>query len=605
MINSSILSKKENSELINSMASKIDFEVVKKIWRLLDRQERKNALVLLVMMIIGIMLETLGIGILIPAIALFTQDDISLKYPILQPFLQQLGNPSQASIVITGMLVLVGVFLIKSFFLAFLVRQQMQYCFGVQARLSQMLFSIYMRQPYIFHLQRNSSKLIFSVVNEVNTLIGNGLIPLMTLFTEITLVFGLCSLLLFVQPKGILIAGSLMVIFSWIFHRFTAARIRSWGELRQHHDGARIQHLQQGLGGAKDVKIFGRESEFIGEYRLHNVLTAKVQGKEAAMQQIPRLYLELLAIIGFAVVVITMVVQDQPIDTILPVVGLFAAASFRLMPSVSRVLGALHALNYSLPSINSVYAEATLPIPHAIVRQNNTHAFCEQLELVNVCFGYPGGTTSILSDISLRILPGQTIGFIGFSGAGKSTLVDLLLGLLTPTSGEISVDGKNINLNLRSWQDQVGYVPQSIYLIDDSLRRNIAFGLPNELIDDAAVYRAIKLAQLDGFVADLGEGIETRVGERGVRLSGGQRQRIGIARALYHDPTVLVLDEATSALDNETEHGVMEAIKALHGSKTVIIVAHRMSTVENCDYLYRLDKGTLIFVDQAKNGIEE
>jgi ATP-binding cassette, subfamily B, bacterial PglK len=587
------------------MASKLDLEVVKKIWRLLNREERKNTFILFVMMIAGMMLETLGIGLLIPAIALFTQDDITLKYPVLQHFLQQLGNPSQESIVICGMLMLVGVFLIKSFFLAFLVQRQMQFCFGVQARISQMLFAIYMRQPYVFHLQRNSSKLIFSVVNEVNTLIGNGLIPLLALFTEITLVIGLCSLLIFVQPKGILIAGSLMAMFSWIFHRLTAARIRSWGELRQHHDGARMQHLQQGLGGAKDVKIFGRESEFIGEYQLHNFLTATVQAKEAAMQQIPRLWLELLAIIGFAIVVITMVVQNQPINTILPVVGLFAAASFRLMPSVSRILGALHSLNYGLPIINNVCAEATLPIPAAIVRQNNTHAFSKQLELADVCFCYPGGATPVLNNISLRILPGQTIGFIGFSGAGKSTLVDLLLGLLTPTSGEINVDGKNIKLNLRNWQDQVGYVSQSIYLIDDSLRRNIAFGLPNELIDDAAVYRAIKLAQLDGFVANLGEGIETRVGERGVRLSGGQRQRIGIARALYHDPDILVLDEATSALDNETEHGVMEAIKALHGSKTVIIVAHRMSTVENCDYLYRLEEGALISVDQANSGIEE
>jgi len=585
------------------MASKLDLEVVKKIWRLLNREERKNTFILFVMMIAGMMLETLGIGLLIPAIALFTQDDITLKYPVLQPFLEQLGNPSQESIVISGMLMLVGVFIVKSFFLAFLVQRQMQFCFGVQARLSQMLFATYMRQPYVFHLQRNSSKLIFSVVNEVNTLIGNGLIPLLTLFTEITLVIGLCSLLIFVQPKGILIAGSLMAMFSWIFHRFTAARIRSWGELRQHHDGARMQHLQQGLGGVKDVKIFGRESEFISEYQVHNVLTATVQAKEAAMQQIPRLWLELLAIIGFAIVVITMVVQNQPINTILPVVGLFAAASFRLMPSVSRILGALHSLNYGLPIINNVCAEASLPIPTAIVRQNNAHAFSKQLELADVCFCYPGGATPVLNNISLRILPGQTIGFIGFSGAGKSTLVDLLLGLLTPTSGEINVDGKNINLNLRNWQDQVGYVPQSIYMIDDSLRRNIAFGLPNELIDDAAVYRAIKLAQLDGFVANLGEGFETRVGERGVRLSGGQRQRIGIARALYHDPDILVLDEATSALDNETEHGVMEAIKALHGSKTVIIVAHRMSTVENCDYLYRLEEGTLISVDQANNGI--
>jgi ABC-type multidrug transport system fused ATPase/permease subunit len=585
------------------MSSKFNSEIAKKIWLLLTIEERKKVFVLIVLMIIGMMLETLGVGMLIPAIALLTQDDIAFKYPVIQPLLRQFGNPSQRGIVIDGMLVLVGVFLLKSFFLALLTRRQMKFCFGVQARLSQLLFSIYMRQPYVFHLQRNSAKLIFNVVNEVNTIIGNGFIPLMTLFTEATVVIGLSGLLLIVQPKGILLAGCILGIFSWIFHRFTAAHIRRWGELRQYHDGARMQHLQQGLGGAKDVKIFGRESEFIDEYSFHNVLTAKVQEKEAAMQQMPRLWLELLAIIGFAVVVITMMIQNQSIDMILPVVGLFAAASFRLMPSVNRVLVALHALNYGVPVINNIYAEVSLPIDRIGVENHHIQDIEFQLELRHITFEYPGAPTAALKDISLAIHRGDTVGFIGQSGAGKSTLIDILLGLLSPSSGVIEVDGKNIHLNIRDWQDQIGYVPQSIYLIDNSLRRNIAFGLPNDSIDDAAVYRAIKLAQLDSFVNELADGIETQVGERGVRLSGGQRQRIGIARALYHDPSILVLDEATSALDNETEYGVMQAIKALHGSKTIIIVAHRMSTVENCDYLYKLDKGVLVTTTRPKSGV--
>lgn len=556
--------------------------------------ERRSAVLLLGLMFIGMVLETLGVGLVIPALALLTQRDLVSNYPVLQPALQALGNPSQQTLVIGGMLVLVGVYLIKALFLAYLAWRQMRFAFGVQAQLSQRLFTVYLRQPYTFHLQRNSAQLIRNVINEVSMITGNGIQPYMMLLTESLVLLGLCTLLLLVEPLGALVVVSVLGTAAWGFHRLTRGRIARWGQARQHHEGLRIQHLQQGLGGAKDVKLLGRETDFLEQYRVHNAQSARVGQLQSTLQQLPRLWLELLAVGGLAILVISMLAQDRALEAVLPTLGLFAAAAFRIMPSVNRVLGAVQSLRYGLPVIDILHTELKLATPEAAGTHSPVTPFRAALELSQITYAYSGAAEPALKDISLAIQRGESVGFVGASGAGKSTLVDILLGLLTPDAGEVRMDGKNIQANLRNWQDQIGYVPQSIFLTDDTLRRNVAFGLPNEQIDDTAVQRAIQAAQLEEFVASLPDGLETLVGERGIRLSGGQRQRIGIARALYHDPAVLVLDEATSSLDTATERGVMQAVTALQGSKTILIVAHRLSTVEHCDRLYRLHEGRVV-----------
>jgi ABC-type multidrug transport system fused ATPase/permease subunit len=312
--------------------------------------------------------------------------------------------------------------------------------------------------------------------------------------------------------------------------------------------------------------------------------------------QLPRLGLEVLAVCAMAGLVMVMLTGRQSLDSLLPVLGLFAASAFRLLPSANRIINAVQSIRYTLPAINVVHDEVCLS--RAAGRPVATTAsgipFQDALILERVSFQYPGTPAATLQDIDMRIRRGSCVGFIGGSGAGKSTLVDVILGLQAPTSGAVRVDGRDINQNLRGWQALIGYVPQSIFLTDDTLRRNVALGLADEEIDDTAVRRAVAAAQLDEFVATLPAGLETTVGERGVRLSGGQLQRIGIARALYHDPQVLVLDEATSALDTATERGVMAAVRALRGRKTLIIVAHRLTTVEHCEWLYRLEAGRII-----------
>jgi len=568
-------------------------ETLEQIWSVLNASEHLNTIALFGLMFISMILETLSVGAVIPAMGVLLQRDIVHGYPAIAPWLRILGNPSRELLITFGMLLLVGIYLVKTVFLAFLAWRQTHFSFRVQTRLSQQLFATYLRQPYTFHLQRNSANLIRNVTGEVSMFAGSAIQPAMILMTESLVLIGLFILLMCVEPLGAVIVMLVLAVAGYGFYWVTRNSIARWGVARQHHDVLLHQHLQQGLGGAKDVKLMGREAEFLRQYELHNAMSARMGMLQGTLTQLPRLWLELLAVAGLAILVICMLMQGHPIDAILPTLGLFAAAAFRLMPSVNRLLGAMQSLRFGLPVIATLHRELGLPASPPVTT-GMVAPLTQRIELSNVVFTYPGASSTALDRVSLTVQRGESVGFIGSSGAGKSTLVDILLGLLPPDEGEVLLDGNDIEANLRNWQNQIGYVPQSIYLTDDSLRRNVAFGLSENEIDDIAVKRAITAAQLDSFVDALPDGLQTIVGERGVRLSGGQRQRIGIARALYHDPSVLVLDEATSALDDETESGVMQAVNSLHGSKTLFIVAHRLSTVQHCDRLYRLDGGHIV-----------
>jgi ABC-type multidrug transport system fused ATPase/permease subunit len=566
----------------------------KKLWRLLTPAERRKAIMVLALSIVGMALETLGIGFVIPAIAILTQPQYVQRFPALRDGLAALGNPGPTELVIWAMVALTVIFIVKNVFLAFLTWYQTRYAYRVQARMSQQLFDIYLRQPYTFHLQRNSALLLRNVTGEIDTLRSSALISGMLLISECCVLLGLFTLLTAVEPLGALIVVVVLGLASWAFHRLTRAHVSRWGVARQRHEGLRIQHLQQGLGGAKDVKLLGREAEFLALFRSHNEQNARVGHLQFTLLQFPRMWLELLAVGGLAILVLIMIAQGRSPEAVLPTLGLFAAAAFRMLPSANRVLGAIQGFRFARPVITSLYSEFALAPPPAVAMDKDGPAFEKVLELRDVTFTYAGASTPALDSLSLQVRRGESVGFIGPSGSGKSTLVDVLLGLLTPEKGQVCVDGEDIRRNPRRWQSQIGYVPQSIYLTDDTLRRNVAFGLADGLIDEIAIERALRAASLDEFVRSLPHGLDTVVGERGVRLSGGQRQRIGIARALYHDPAVLVLDEATSSLDTETERSVMESVVALQANKTVIIVAHRLSTVEHCDRLYRLERGGIV-----------
>ncbi|MBU2538884.1 MAG: ABC transporter ATP-binding protein/permease [Proteobacteria bacterium] len=567
--------------------------IVSKLWQTLSSKERHSAISLLCLMLIGMVLEMLGIGLVIPALALMTQNDLVLRYPVVAVWLNRFGSPTHEQLVIAAMLVMLGAYAVKFSCLSFLVWRQASFVFGLQASLSLRLFAGYLRQPYIFHLQRNSAQLIRNIAGEV-CLFTSVTQSVILLITEGLVMLGVTALLFIVEPFGTLIVVMTFGLAGGGFHLLTRRSILRWGEARQYHDGFSIQHLQQGLGGVKDVKLLDREDDFLAQYQLHNIGSAQASRRQSALQALPRLWLEFLAVFGLAVLVLVMIRQGKPLLNLMPVLGLFAAAAFRLMPSINRMLNSLQNVRYASPVINTLHQELCLLNAPPSPPRGEVLPFNHSLTLEGVGFSYPSAEFSSLCEISFSIPKGSMVGFIGRSGAGKSTLVDIILGLLTPDSGVIKVDGKDIQTNLRGWQSQIGYVPQAIFLTDDTLRRNVAFGLANDQIDEAAVQRAIWAAQLEEFVAALPDGLETVVGERGIRLSGGQRQRIGIARALYHDPPVLLLDEATSSLDTATERGVMDAVCSMHGEKTIIIVAHRLSTIEHSDYLFRLKKGRIV-----------
>ncbi len=568
---------------------------IKKLFFLLTPPQKKQLLILGGLLLIGMFFEMMGLGVLIPALGLMMNSaNIVHEYPSLQPIFNKLGNPTQLQLVLWGMSILVIVYLVKAAYLIFLSWRQSKFSAELSADVSQNLFMGYLKQPYTFHLQRNSAQLLRNIQIEINQLTAFSQ-AVVNLSLELCVVFGIAAMLILVEPVGALVVTSFLGVSAFGFHLLTKNKLLLWGENRQLHQGLGNQHLLQGLGGVKDVKLMGKEEYFFTEYAVQNQKYAKITMKVTTLALIPRVYLEVLAVVGLAGLIVLMVIQNKPMDLLMPTLGVFVAAAFRMIPSVNRIMTSIQTMRYSEPVLDVLYDEFSLIKSSEKFPQSGTklNPFTEFV-ISDLAFKYESADSKALNGINIQVKKGESVGFIGPSGSGKSTLVDVILGLLAPDSGSIKVDGENIQIKMRSWQDQVGYVPQSIYLTDDSLKHNVAFGIAVDKIDDLAVNRAIKAAQLDEFVTSLPLGLDTFVGERGVRLSGGQRQRIGIARALYHDPAVLVLDEATSALDTETERGVMQAVTALRGEKTLLIVAHRLSTVKNCDRIYRLEKGKIV-----------
>ncbi|MEJ0084669.1 MAG: ABC transporter ATP-binding protein [Pseudomonadota bacterium] len=569
-------------------------EIAKKLWRLMTASERREAIGLLFLMFFGAILETCSVGLVIPALAFMVRSDLQAQFPALAHLLGKLGPLTPEQLVVGGLAALVLIYVFKGVFLAFLAYKNLHFVFGMQADMSLRVFTGYLRQPYTFHMQRNSAELIRNALGEVYFLMHYGLYEALRFFSELLVIIGILSLLLYIEPFGAALSISTLLVIGGGFYFVTRKRMLRWGEMRQKFERMRLQYLQEGLGGVKELLLLGREDEFIRRYREQALGYARISTRQNTLQELPRLMLEIIAVAALAVLVIMLLSEGRPLASLVPTIGLFGAAAFRVMPSANRIMNSIQIMRHAKPAINSLALEMETLASAEKSSGVQPLTFERTLSVQDASFTYPGTDSPALRDISLTLHSGQSIGLVGGSGSGKSTLVDVILGLLRPQGGSVRIDGVDIGENLRSWQSRIGYVPQQIFLTDDTLRRNVAFGIPDAEIDEGMLQRALRAAQLDGFVATLPTGLDTMVGERGVRLSGGQLQRIGIARALYHDPTVLVLDEATSALDTATEREVMSAVRALHGAKTVIIVAHRLTTVAECDFLYRLEGGRVM-----------
>ncbi|MDH5350163.1 MAG: ABC transporter ATP-binding protein/permease [Betaproteobacteria bacterium] len=464
--------------------------------------------------------------------------------------------------------------------------------------LSVRLLASYLAKPYAFYLHRNTAELQKNVFGEVYRVTSGALIPAVHIVTKLAVVFSVSALLVLVDPLMALAVAAVLGGAYAILYRFARTALQDAGQVSVEAGTVRARHAMEALAGAKEIKLLGRESQFLQRFREPSLRWADAQTRAQAISQLPRFALEAVAIGLILMIAIYLLGAGRGMGETLPLIGLYAFAGYRLMPALQLVFAGFAAIRNSQPALQAVLADLQASYaPDYAARDGAPRIPLESaVELVNVRYRYPGAAGWSLQPVDLRIARNTSVALVGTTGCGKTTVVDLLMGLLRPEGGSLRVDGVDIDdTKLPAWQRSIGHVPQQIFLCDDSIARNIAFGLPDAEIDRSRVEHAAKLARLHDFVTgSLPKGYDTVVGERGIRLSGGQRQRIGIARALYADPDLLVLDEATSALDNVTENAVLEALQALAGRKTIVMVAHRLSTVRACDLICVMEQGRIV-----------
>jgi ABC-type multidrug transport system fused ATPase/permease subunit len=441
-------------------------------------------------------------------------------------------------------------------------------------------------------------------LNNINNRVGllcTGLLQSsFVLGTESLIAIAIVTVLMLVDPISTFIAVIIIGTTSFVFLYFVRHKLKHLGDWYQKLYARMIKSANEAFGGIKEIKVLGREDYFIQSYAKVTQGYARSWIYGPFVSQLQRTVVETFMLGGIVIMSLVILLRGQGGLSLIPILALFAAAAFRLMPSINRMNTAISTIRYYYPALDVIHKDISLLDDKKIIKKGqvqpefNKLLFKKSIELKNVSFRYPDADRDALSKITLSIPKGYSVAFIGPSGAGKTSLVDIILGLLNPTSGKVVVDGQDIKDNLDSWRQQIGYIPQFIYLSDDTIRHNVAFGIDDDKIDDKKVWNALRYAQLEKFVRKLPDGLGTIVGEHGCRLSGGEHQRVGIARALYHDPKVLVLDEATSHLDIKTERGIMNTIEALKGEKTLLIITHRLSTVENCDVKYTIKSGKMI-----------
>ena len=581
----------------------IDFGILKKAWKLLDPQERRKAWIVLGVMVLGGLSSALMVGSLLPFLSVLGEPTRIQTVPALAWAYETFGFSSNYGFLIGLGLFALGVILLTSSIQVLKTWAVSRFSTMRMHSISHRLIAAYLRQPYEFFLNRHSGEMGTRILAETQQLVMQFIRPAGEAVSAMFSILSIIALLLWVEPLVSIIAiFSLGGAYALIFYLSKKA-LKHLGAVRATSNSERFRIANEALGGIKDIKLLGRESSYVKRYSVPSRRMAQAVARIQVVSLAPKFALEAMAFGG--IIVLCLILMDpeglasgEALGGILPILGLFAFAGQRLIPELQKLYYSLAQLQAGAAAVDIVYEDLVaqpegdvLPcvVPGSMGLRNS-------LILENVSYHYPDSTHAGARDIAIEIQAGEKVGIVGGTGAGKTTLADLILGLLAPTKGRIVVDGVSVTKsNLRSWQQSVGYVPQDIFLIDASVIENIALGVPFEEIDQERVREAAKIAQLDEFIkSELPERYATMVGERGVRLSGGQRQRIGIARALYHDADLIVFDEATSALDNLTEREVMTAIEALPDEKTVVMIAHRLSTVQRCDRLVVMEHGVVV-----------
>ena len=571
-------------------------ENFKKVLYILPKGDKLRLAGLLFMMMVVAVLEVAGIGMIPAFVSIVADPQMVLNHDRVGSLMNFFGIETSRELLLLGGVALVIIFILKNAFIALFYYVEARYAYSRFYKTSHRLMRSYMQAPYTFHLQRNTAELLRNSSQEVRLMIQQVVKPTLELIKESVIGLSIIVFLLIMEPAISLVVFSLLGTSVGVFLMVTHKKLKAYGKEEQIHRRELIKALNQGVGGIKDARVLNREAQFIEKFRHSAYRSSLMLTRKFFLSKLPKPIVETIAIGGIMLIAVLMVLQGRPVTTIIPVMTLFVVATARLMPSLQIVTKTITKLRYNMVVVDPIYND----ISELVEYRKKFKADRDRKERLEMQTGitirdlhykYPGGDAQALRGVTLDIPKGQSVAFTGPSGAGKTTIVDVLLGLLEPESGEILVDGMNIQDHLSAWQRNIGYIPQFIFLSDETLRSNVAFGIPDEEIDDEKVWSALKLAQFDEFVRRLPDGLDTAIGERGVRLSGGQRQRIGIARALYHDPQVLVMDEATSALDNVTEKQIIKAIEDLKGERTIITIAHRLTTVMNCDRIYYMKDG--------------
>jgi ABC-type multidrug transport system fused ATPase/permease subunit len=576
------------------------FEIYRKLFAMLHGRERLYFLLLLVMITVSGVIDMIGVASILPFLSVLAdpavideQPRLAMIYDLLEP------RDTRQFLFLLGIVIFVIIVLGTAFKL-FTMYALARFSHMRRFQIGQRLLAGYLRQPYVWFVSRHSSELVKTVLQEVDQMVGSALVPALKILAQAVTILFLLVLLIVVEPTVALGAlGAIGLSYAGIF-LFVRRLMLRIGHDRVTSNTGRFRVAGEALNGIKDVKLMGLEENYMRAFRPPARAHARTLMTEQVVTELPRYALEALTFGGMiALILVLLRNSDGTLSGVLPILGLFAVAGLRMLPAVQNIYHSATQLRVGLAVLNVVHDD--------LLRLENTGSSFEnpsrerlplndRIRLQGACYSYPDTEHAVLDELDLEIRAKSTVGIVGGTGAGKTTVIDVILGLLELDSGKLCIDGVELTRDrLRDWQNNIGYVPQQIFLTDDTVAANIAFGVPHDRIDMEAVERASRLANLHEFVTtQLKNGYHQMVGERGIRLSGGQKQRIGIARALYHDPEVLVFDEATSALDNITERAIMEAVASFSHSKTIIMIAHRLTTVEACDEIFLLERGRCV-----------
>jgi len=568
-------------------------DVVRKLLSFLDRRARVQLVLLVFPLLLSAALEMASIGMILPLVQVAMGAGESKALIWLSRFTAGIDKDH---LVLVVALAFAAFFVVKNAAILATIYAVTRFTHRKMALFLQRMFDLYLHRPYTFHLQRNSAEVIRNLSSSVGSAF-DGLRLGINLILDAALAGAAFLLLLLVEPKITIGIAVVLIGAGAGLYLAVGTLLQRWGARVHHLESKMIQSINQGLGAIKDIKILNCQSFMNAIFREQTDTFSLNLTRSVVANQSPRLFVEVLIVAGFLVVVLVLMETRQSTEDVLATLGLFGMAALRLMPSMNRIISGAAEIKHRTALVDSLYDDYHAGLANKEILAADAGPgilpFEKEIRLEGVAFSYPAADAAAIKDISLTIPKGCSIGLVGPSGAGKSTLADILMGLLCPTEGRLLVDGTDAFTALPAWQRNIGFVPQHIYFMDDTLRRNIAFGIADSKIDETQLARAIRMAHLDKFVDELPQGLDTPISEHGVRLSGGQRQRVGIARALYRDPAVLVFDEATSALDSETEHEIARAINGLAGKKTIVIIAHRMSTVRNSEKVLFLQDGRL------------